>query len=287
MQAVVFPNRLPPNDPRFAAGSNIVVIAPGFKTPSVTNASVQIDQEIAPRTRLTVGSMWSHGVHLTTSTAYDLNELPPTGQTTYIVCPPTTPATGITCSGSTVVGRNLDSRLQRDGAISSQFGQIDALISPGVNNYVSFFTQVNRQLSRGFSVVMAYTLSKTTQSRVDFYNQFDLSNTHGLALQDQRHRLSVATVWAPQTGFKASAGKILLSNWSISLLSQFNSGHPYTSLLNPSENGGFLNDSAALQTAANSAAGLAGRGPVPSVGLNSFSGPWITEVHMGLQRQRI
>jgi Carboxypeptidase regulatory-like domain len=284
-QAVVFPNRLPSNDPRFAAGTNIAVIAPGFKSPSVTNASLQIDQEIAPRTKLTAGSMWSHGVHLTSSTAYDLNELPPSGQTTYIVCPQGTPAKAASCSGQATVGPNLDSGLQREGAISSQFGQINALISPGVNNYVSFFTQVNRQVSHGLSVVMAYTLSKTTQSGVDFYNQFDLKDTRGLSLQDQRHRLSVAAIWTPQTRFTAPAAKALLSNWSISLLSQFNSGHPYTGRLNPSTNGSYLNDSAALQTTANSAAGLAGRGPAPNVGLNAFTGTWITEIDMGLKRK--
>ena len=284
-QVPIFPNSLPPNDPQFAAGTNIAVIAAGFKTPSVTNASLQIEQEIAPRTKFTVGSMWSHGVHLTASTAYDLNLFPPVGQTTYIVCPPGTPATATSCSGPTYAGPNLDSGLLREGAISSQFGQIDALISPGVNNYVSFFTQINRQVSRGFSAVMAYTLSKTTQSGVDFYNQFDFSNTHGLSLQDQRHRLTFALVWAPQTEFTGSVTRTLLSDWSLSLLSQFNSGHPYTGVLNPAANGSFLNDSAALQNAANSAAGIAGRGPSPDIGLGAFTGPWITEVDLGLERR--
>ena len=284
-QVPIFPNRLPPNDPHFAAGTNIAVIAPGFKSPSVTNASVQIDREIAPRTKLTVGSMWSHGVHLTASTAFDLNLLPAVGQTTYVACPAGTSATATSCSGPSYVGPNLDSGLLREGAISSKFGQIDALISPGVNNYVSLFTQMNRQVSRGFSAVMSYTLSKTTQSGVDFYNQFDLIGTHGLSLQDQRHRLSLALLWAPQTRFKTSVAKALLSDWSLSLLSQFNSGHPYTGLLNPAANGNFLNDSAALQNAANSAAGIAGRGPSPDIGLNAFTGPWITEVDVGLERR--
>ena len=285
LQLPIFPERLPPNDPHFAAGTNIAVIAPGFKSPSVTNASVQIDREIAPRTKLTVGSMWSHGVHLTASTAYDLNLLPAVGQTTYVVCPADTSATATSCNGPSYVGPNLDSGLLREGAISSKFGQIDALVSPGVNNYVSFFTQMNRQVSRGFSAVMSYTLSKTTQSGVDFYNQFDLIGTHDLSLQDQRHRLSVALVWAPQTRFKNSVAKALLSDWSLSLLSQFNSGHPYTGLLNPAANGSFLNDSAALQNTANSAAGIAGRGPSPDIGLNAFTGPWITEVDFGLERR--
>lgn len=284
-QAVVFPNRLPSNDPDFAAGTNIAVIAPGFKPPEVTNASLQIEVEVAPRTKVVAGSMWSHGVHLTASTAYDMNLFPISGQTTYVVCPSGTPATASSCSGPSYVGPTMDSGLLRDGLISSQFGQINALISPGVNNYVSGFTEVTRQMAHGFSAIMSYTFSKTTQSGVDFYNQFDFSNTRGLSLQDQRHRLSVALVYAPEVKFSNAAAKAIFSNWAISLLSQFNSGHPYTGLLNPAANGDYLNDTAALQSTANSAAGIAGRGPSPDLGLSGFEGPWITEVDLGLERK--
>jgi hypothetical protein len=284
-QAPVFPNALPLNDPRFAAGTNITVIAPGFKSPSVTNASLQIEEEIASRTKLIMGAMWTHGVHLTASTAYDMNLLPLSGQTTYVVCPSGTPAGVATCSGPSYAGPTMDSGLLREGAISPHLGQIDALISPGVNNYVSFFTQLNRQMAHGLSALMSYTLSKTTQSGVDFYNQFDLANTHGLALQDQRHRLSVALIWSPEIGISNATAKAILSHWSVSLLSQFNSGHPYTGLLNPAANGNYVNDSAALQTAANSAGGIADRGPSPDIGLGAFDGPWITEVDLGLQRK--
>jgi len=284
-QALVFPNALPLNDSRFAAGTNIAVIAPGFKPPSVTNASFQIEEQIASRTKVVAGTMWTHGVHLTASTAYDMNLMPLAGQTTYIVCPSGTSPAATTCSGPAFAGPNMDSGLLREGAISSQFGQIDALISPGVNNYLSFFTQLNRQLSHGLSALVSYTLSKTTQSGVDFYNQFDFSDTHGLSLQDQRHRLSTAVVWAPEFGISSATAKALASHWSLSVLSQFNSGHPYTGLLNPAANGNYLNDSAALQSAANSAAGLAGRGPSPDIGLGAFDGPWITEVDLGLERK--
>jgi hypothetical protein len=120
---------------------------------------------------------------------------------------------------------------------------------------------------------------------VDFYNQFDMSGTHGLALLDQRHRVSFAAVWTPSTNFGEPLARALFSNWSISLLSQFNAGHPFTGLLNPAANGSFVNDSAALQNTLNSAAGLAGRGPSPNAGLNTLFFPWITEIDLGLQRR--
>ncbi len=278
-QAVVFPNALPGTYPGFAGGTNITAIAPNYKTPSVINSSLQVDQEVAPHTILTVGSLWSHGMHLTPSTAYDLNLEQPAGTTTYILP-----------NGSSVVEPNLDSGLLKEGAISSNFNQINALISPGINNYVSLFTQLNRQVSRGANLIMAYTFSKSTQSGVDFYNQFDLGETRGLSLLDMRHRLSVGVVYRPEATWNNPAERLVLSNWTISTISQFNSGRPYTGVIGPSANGNSLNDTAALQATPNTAAGLVGGnspgyGLAPGNGINSFTGPWITEIDLGLERR--
>ena len=271
-QTVVFPNSLPSTYSGFAGATNITTIASNYKTPSVINASLQVDQEIAPHTILTIGSLWSHGMHLTSSSAYDLNLERPTGTTTY-----TLP------NGTNVVEPNLDTGLLKEGAVSSSFGQINALTSPGVNNYVSLFTQLNRQVARGVNVIAAYTLSKSTQSGVDFYNQFDLGNTRGLSLLDQRHRLSVGAVYHPEADYSSSTERVLLSGWTVSTISQFNSGRPYTGVIST------LNDTAALQATPNSAAGLVGGnspgyGLAPGDGINSYTGPWITEIDLGLER---
>jgi hypothetical protein len=277
-QSPAFPAALPSSNSGFAGGTNIATISSNFKTPSVVNASLQIDQEIAPRTILTIGSLWSHGMHLTASTAYDLNLKTPTGTTTYILP-----------SGQTVVQPNLDSGRLQEGLLSSSFGQINALISPGVNNYNSLFMQLNRQVSHGASVLVSYTLAKSTQSGVDFYNQFNLGETRGLSLLDQRHRLSAAAVYAPPVSLDNHIAQSLLKDWKMSVLSQFNSGRPYTGVIGTSPTGNSLNDSAASQNTANTAAGLVGGnspgyGLAPGDGMNSFIGPWITEIDLGIER---
>jgi hypothetical protein len=308
-QTPSFPGALPGSNSNFAGGTNIATIASNFKTPSVISSSLQIDQEIAPHTILSVGSLWSHGMHITASTAYDLNQKQATGTTTYVLP-----------SGQTVVDPNLDSHFLQEGLISSNFGQINALISPGINNYNSVFVELNRQMSHGVSVIMSYTLSKSTQSGVDFYNQFDMGETRGLSLLDQRHRLSVAAVYAPDVSFENHFEQAVLKDWKVSLLSQFNSGRPYTGVigtgtyqacttgytLNAAGNlctntttsatetptpstGGSLNDSAALQSTPNTAAGLLGGGSpgyglAPGDGMNTFVGPWITEIDLGIER---
>jgi Carboxypeptidase regulatory-like domain len=270
-QAPAYPAPLPSDSSLFASGTNITTIASNYKTPSVINSSLQVDQQIAPQTTVTVGSLWSHGMHLTSSTAYDLNLNLPTGTTTYVLP-----------NGTSLVQPNLNNLTE--GRISPDFGQINALISPGINNYVSLFTQLKRQVAQGANVIVAYTFSKSTQSGVDFYNQFDLSGTHGLSLLDQRHRLSVASFYTPQPEFANRTAQGLLKDWTVSTISQFNSGRPYTGAVSD------LNDSAANQNTANTAAGLVGGnspgyGLAPGDGLNSFTGPWITEIDLGLQRR--
>jgi hypothetical protein len=211
-------------------------------------------------------------MHLTASSAYDLNLEPPTGTTTY-----TLP------NGTAITEPNLNNL--PDGLLGSSYGgEVNALISPGINNYVSLFTQLNRQISTGANLILSYTLAKSTQSGVDFWNQFNLGEARGLSLLDQRHRLSVASVYSPRFTGSNSTAKAIFSNWTGSIISQFNSGRPYTALVSD------LNDSAANQNTANSAAGLGGGtspgyGLAPGDGLNTYTGPWIIEADLGLQRK--
>jgi hypothetical protein len=76
---------------------------------------------------------------------------------------------------------------------------------------------------------------------------------------------------------------------------QFASGRPYAATLAAAcpvsefdstcaADGNVLNNSAALQSTANSALGINGSGPSPLAGLNSFYGPWTQQVDLGLSR---
>ncbi len=277
-QAPSYPNALHASSSAFAGGGNIVTVAPNYKTPSVINSSLQIDREIAKGTILTVGSLWSHGIHLTSSTAYDENLIQPTGTTTYLLP-----------DGTAVAGPNLDSGRFKEGLISPSLGQVNALISPGIDNYNSLFALLNHQVTHGLTAIVSYTFSKSTQSGVDFYNQFALNQTRSLSLLDQRQRLSVAGVYSPVVSTSNQMENAALNGFRISLIAQLNSGHPYTGVIGTSPDGNSLNDSAALQATANTAAGLVGGnspgyGLAPGDGLNSFTGPGIIETDLGIER---
>jgi hypothetical protein len=274
------------------------LIHPDFRTPYVLAASLEVQQSLGTNTAVSVGTMWTHGVHLISSTAYDLNLKQPLGSTTYVVCPPGT--TTAPCSGRTIVLPNLDAVLleEQEGAIAPNVGQLNALISPGLNHYNSLYAQLQRRASKGLSALVSYTFSKNIQSNgVDFNNQFDFSNTRGPSLLDQRHRLSVAAIYQSGQGSGSSpALRRLLSNWILSTVTQFNSGRPYAGVLNTSCASStlsfdncdglsvVLNNSATLQSTRNTAGGIAGNGPSPAVGLHSFYGPWVVELDLGVSR---
>jgi Carboxypeptidase regulatory-like domain/TonB dependent receptor len=313
-QGPTFPNILPGDSPLFSASEDISLVSPQFRVPYIMQASLQIEREIFENTTLSIGTMWNHGVHIISGSAYDVNLEPLQGTTTYIVCPPSAASTS-SCNGPTYTLPNMDSGLLAvaDGRINSNLGQIQELISPAQNYYNSFFVQVQRRMSRGLSLQFAYTFAKSIMlDGMDFNNQFDFSNTHAPSLLDQRHRLTFAAVYRPGLERLTSSGngRAILSNWTLSSIMEFSSGRPYAGLLSPActslvgpgtqFNSAFsncgpvapgnptgndnLNDTAFNQDTAATAGGINGAGPTPGIGLNSFYGPWLERVDVGLGR---
>lgn len=296
-QPTVFPNQI--SDANLFSAPDISVVDSHFRSPYIIQGSLQIEREVLADTVVTIGTAWTHGVHLLSSSAYDLNLQKPVGQTTYVLCPQGA-AEVDDCAGPQVVLPNLDSGMLQEHRINPAFGQINALISPGVNNYNSFFLQGQRRFRGGLGFITAYTFSKNLMSRgVDFNNQFDFHNTHAPYLLDQRHRLSIAGVYQPglERKLRSPAMRRILSTWTISTAMQFASGRPYAAVLAaacptddainaPCEeaDGNILNNTAALQSTANSALGINGAGPSPFAGLNSFYGPWTQQIDMGIAR---
>jgi hypothetical protein len=297
-QAPTFPNILPASSPLFAASPDISLISPQFRVPYILQASLQIEREIAENTTLTVGTMWNHGVHILSGSAYDLNLMPLQGTTTYTVCPPG--ATTAPCSGPSYTLPTMDNGLLTEGRVNPNLGQINELISPAQNYYNSFFVQVQRRMVHGLSLQAQYTFAKSIMlDGMDFNNQFDFSNTHAPSLLDQRNRLTLAAVYQPRlerfTG--SGTGRTLLSGWTLSTVMEFSSGRPYAGLLSPACTSSTLsfgncdgandnlNDSAFNQDTANTAGGVNGAGPTPGIGLNSFYGPWLERIDVGLGRR--
>jgi Carboxypeptidase regulatory-like domain len=296
-QLPTFPNILAANSPLFAASPDISLVSPQFRVPYILQASLQIEREISENTTVSIGTMWNHGVHILSGSAYDANLEPLQGTTSYIVCPPS--AATAPCSGPTISLPNMDNGLLTEGRINANLGQINELISPAQNNYNSLFVQVQRRMTNGLSLQFSYTFAKSIMlDGMDFNNQFDFSNTHAPSLLDQRHRISLAAVYRPRldTLTSSEAGRAALSGWTLSTVMEFSSGRPYAGLLSPACTSSTLsftncdgandnlNDSAFNQDTAATAGGINGAGPTPGIGLNSFYGPWLERIDAGLGR---
>jgi hypothetical protein len=292
-----FPNILPGNSPLFAASPDISLVAPQFRVPYILQASLEIEREISENTTLSIGTMWNHGVHILSGSAYDANLMPLQGTTTYITCPPG--AITAPCSGPTVTLPTMDNGLLAEGLVNPNLGQINELISPAQNYYNSLFVQLQHRVSQGLSLNFSYTFAKSIMlDGMDFSNQFDFSNTHAPSLLDQRHRISFAGVYRPglERLTSAATGRAVLSGWRLSSVMEFSSGRPYAALLSPACTSstlsfgncdganGNLNDTAFNQDTANTAGGINGAGPTPGIGLNSFYGPWLQRIDVGLGR---
>jgi hypothetical protein len=283
-QSVVFPKQI--SDTSQFSAPNISLVDPHFRFPYILQGSLQVEREITADTVVTIGTTWTHGVHLIASSAYDMNLTPSTGSTTYILCPAGAPQ-GSDCNGRSVVLPTLDSGLFAEGRVNPNLGQINALITPGLNNYNSFFVQGQRRFRRGLAFQTAYTFSKNLMSNgVDFNNQFNFGNTHAPYLLDQRHRVSIAGIYEPSLVTHSSSAffRSALTDWTISTTMQFASGHPYAALLDMGSVANSVNNSAALQATANSALGINAGSPSPFTGLNSFYGPWTQQIDLGLAR---
>jgi len=299
-----FPNILSANSAPLQA-PDISLVSPSFRAPYILQGSLQIEREIAENTTLTIGTMWNHGVHIISGSAYDLNLAPLQGTTTYIVCPQGTTITAGTmtapCTGPSYTLPNMDNGLMADGYYYPNLGEINELISPAQNYYNSLFVQLQRRMTRGLSLQASYTFAKSMMlDGMDFNNQYDFSNTHAPSLLDQRHRITFAAVYHPRLEQFLSPGpaRALLSGWTLSSVMEFSSGRPYAGLLSPactSVSGVLdfsdctgsddnLNDTAFNQDTANTAGGINGAGPTPGIGLNSFYGPWLERIDLGLAR---
>jgi Carboxypeptidase regulatory-like domain/TonB dependent receptor len=300
-QAPAFPDILPANSPLFSASPDISLISPQFRAPYIMQGSLQIEREIAPNTTMSIGTMFNHGVHILSGSAYDLNLFPLTGTTTYVVCPGN--VTTLPCTGPTYTLPNMDNGLMTDGYRNPNLGQINELISPAQNYYNSGFVQLQRRMTQGLSLQFAYTFAKSIMlDGMDFNNQFNFGNTHAPSLLDERHKLDFAAAYRPRLERFADSGRgrALLEGWTLSSVMEFSSGRPYAGLLSPActtasnsvvlsnasctgadDN---LNDTAFNQDTANTAAGINGGGPTPGIGLNSFYGPWLERIDAGLAR---
>jgi hypothetical protein len=201
------------------------------------------------------------------------------------------------------------------------FGPVIAASSSGRSNYDALQLRVERRFVRGFSLLGAYTLSRSRDVASSLFgvnaasvvpqDSANLDAEWGPSDFDTPQRLAVSTIWELPLGagrrFLDGRGALtrVLSNWEVAAIGAFQSGRPFTVHYGPSvnfsgtsngSNGGpgrdrpnqTGNPKVANPTAAewfDPAAFTPAVGAFGDVGRNSLRGDGLANVDVGLHRR--
>ncbi len=247
--------------PSAAGGTpSAVIFDPNFRSPYIEQGSLGIDHQFGAHTALSVSYAYTHGLALLGNSngvtrqangnfGRDINLVPPELQVAY----------GGNYTQDTVILPNGQSYVVPDyeaidGIYNPNFGTINIVDNTGHSKYNGLLVSLRHTSSQFFAQV-SYTLSKSTDEGVGYYNQFDMQAQRGRSLLDQRNRFVASGGWTPTHG--------AMRHFIIAGVLNEASGRPYTGVLDTSEPNFSL---------------------VPGEGYNSFTGPGLNDLDVNLTR---
>ncbi len=230
-------------------------VQPDMKTPTLISYSLEVQQQLARNTALTVGYVGSHGYHEIVS--LDDNEPTP------VVCPASPcpavyPANFPAPLAGTPVPAGTFFIPPGTPLANPALGPAWAWFSVGASSYNALQADVNHRFTRGLSLRGTYTWSKalddgdslnpTTAGNAPglVSNPFNLRADWGLATYDVRHAAAITGTYElpfghgrPFASRVHGFGSALISGWTTNSIVTLQSGFPFTPQLsyNPSNNG--------------------------------------------------
>jgi len=215
-------------------------VQPDIQTPTVLAWTLRLEQEIAPRTSLTVGYVGSHGYHQILSE----DENTPASVVCPASCPAALPAGTIYYPTTTLANPKL--------ANSTSW------VSEGISNYNALEVDVRRQLAQGLQLRGVYTYSRNLDDG-SAWNTSVSANTpafvsfpgnpkldYGLAATNISQAAAINGTWELPVGHGHAAlgnaspiAQELLGGWNVSGIATLQSGFPFSPQLgyNPTGNG--------------------------------------------------
>jgi hypothetical protein len=194
-----------------------------FKNPEAWTWNATFEREIAWNTLVEVGYVGRRGLHA--QRERNINQLP------VGACPGNQP--GFT-GGCPFISAGSTTRFNADALRPFKgFGIIRLTNNDANSLYNGLQVSANRRFSDGFLFGAAYTLSKSSDDgsaqRDVVPNAFDVSNLWGPSTHDRRHVLVLNAVYQlPFFKDRSSLSGKLLGGWTISAISQFQTGQPIT-----------------------------------------------------------
>jgi hypothetical protein len=194
-----------------------------FKNPEAWTWNVTFEREVGFNTLVEVGYVGRRGLHA--QRERNINQLP------VGTCPANQP--GFT-GGCPVISSGSTTRFNPDALRPFKgFGIIRLTNNDANSLYNGLQVSANRRFSDGFLFGLAYTLSKSSDDgsaqRDVVPNAFNVSNLWGPSTYDRRHVLVLNAVYQlPFFKDRARLSGKLLGGWTISAISQFQTGNPVT-----------------------------------------------------------
>jgi hypothetical protein len=217
-------------------------VQPDLRTPTVLAWTLKIEQEIAPRTTLTVGYIGSRGYHQILSE--DQNT------PSYVICPDAACPSGL--ANGTVY--YTSTKLANPALANST-----SWVSQGISNYHGLGADFLRQFAQGFQLRGVYTWSRNlddgsawntsvsanTPAFVSF-NGNPRGSDYGPSASNITHAAAINGTWELPFGHGHAAlgnanqlTQSLVTGWTISSIATIQSGFPFSPQLgyNPTGNG--------------------------------------------------
>ncbi|HYM60262.1 MAG TPA: TonB-dependent receptor, partial [Thermoanaerobaculia bacterium] len=213
----------------------IFVFAPNFKNPKVQQASLGVEQGLTSDLTFGVTYQWVKGSDLPRTT--DIN----VGASTTVTTPVIDGLTGASLGNATY-------KQYSSVRPFTNFARILEFQSSAHSQYNGVTLDFQKRFSNNWQARLAYTYSKVKDDRPDAtavvpgtddpkYAQdpLDLGADYAPGDNDVRHRLVLSGVWsldAYAQNIKGTVLHALLSGWSVSGIAAYQSGQPYTALVN-------------------------------------------------------
>jgi hypothetical protein len=209
----------------------VLTVPRHFVTPSTQQWNLTLQRELGKQWVLEVGYVGTHGVHLR-ETRTNIQAKLATVANPVIV----TAQDGTQFQITNNTSSNGPARSNLQGV--NGYGGFQIFANDAYSHYNSLQTTLSRRWGAGY-FQGAYTYSKAldatssgnTALNTAFNDESDIRNSYGLSDFDRKHRLSVSYRWDLPVfqGVRGAKGA-LLGNWSISGVTIFQSGTPFSVL---------------------------------------------------------
>lgn len=265
---LTYPNVLSAPPPGISSNPNLFVFAPDYVSPYVEQGRLGVEHQLTRNLSVSATYLYYHGLHLTRTR--DINLGAPT---------PLTIASG----GQSYTFQRFPTLRPISRTVGQSYNRISLFESASKSLYNGLAIQATQRLTRGFQFIAAYTYSKAKDDRPDqtivvfgaddakmVENQINPSLDYGRSDTDLRHRFVFSPVyeWGKIGWSDNAVARALFSDYGISMISQFQSGTPYSALVtnDPNNDGNRANDR------------------VPGTVRNQFTTPAIYQFDMRLTR---